>query len=143
MDDYLKDLNLVDLVSERHKYLRRKVMQLWLDKNGEYMTETEAHLLGMLDRENMTMAKSAKKINLSRQATHKCAKKLIDRGYIIMSSIEGNNRDKLISLTEKGVEYCSEMLKLKEQIEEEVARNIGNDNVELFKMYLRKDWLDC
>ena len=38
MDDYLKDLNLIDLLSEKHKKLRKEVMKLWIEKNGEYIT---------------------------------------------------------------------------------------------------------
>jgi DNA-binding MarR family transcriptional regulator len=142
MDEYLKELNLIDLLSEKHKKLRREVMRLWLEKKGEEITDTEAHMLGMLEKKSMTMAESARKVNVSRQAAHKCAQKLIERGYIEMKAIEGNKRDKLIVLTKKGEEYCNEMLKLKEQIEEEISINIGRENVERLKVDLRKDWLD-
>lgn len=140
MDDYLEELNLIDLLSEKHKKLRREVMKIWQEKNGEEITDTEAHLLGMLDKKSMTVAESARKVNVSRQAAHKCAKKLIEQGYITMKAIEGNNRDKLIVLTTKGEEYCSEMLKIKKQIEEDISVKIGHENVERLKTYMRKDW---
>jgi DNA-binding MarR family transcriptional regulator len=142
MDDYLKELNLIDLLSEKHKKLRREVMKLWLEKNGEEITDTQAHMLGKLELKGMTVAESARKINVSRQAAHKCAKKLIEQGYIVMNSIEGNKRDKLLLLTKKGEEYCNEMLKIKEQVEEEVSSNIGRENVEKLKIYLRRNWMD-
>ncbi|EKQ57456.1 MULTISPECIES: MarR family transcriptional regulator [unclassified Clostridium] len=142
MDDYISGLNLIDLVSLKHKKLRREVMELWMKNNGNEITDTEAHMLGMLEIKNMTMAESARMMNISRQAVHKCAKKLIDEGYIKMTSIEGNKRDKLISLTEKGEEYCNEMIKLKERIEEHISKNIGRKNVEMLKRYLREDWIE-
>ena len=90
----------------------------------------------------MTVAEIARKMNISRQGAHKCAKKLIDSEYIIMNAIEGNNRDKLLVLSKKGEEYCREMLILKQQVEEEIIKNIGYENVEFLKEFLRKDWLD-
>lgn len=142
MSDYLKELHLVDLLSEKHKELRKKVMELWLQKDGEYISDTESHMLGMLEIKNMTVAECARKMNISRQATHKCSKKLIERGYIVTSSIEGNNRDILLALTERGDEYCSEMLKLKKTLEEEVAKKIGKENVKMLKNLLKKEWIE-
>ena len=49
MDNYLKDLNLVDLVSEKHKKLRKEVMKLWLEQHEEYISDSESHMLGMID----------------------------------------------------------------------------------------------
>jgi DNA-binding MarR family transcriptional regulator len=141
MNDYLETLNLIDLISEKHKKLRSEVMRLWLEEKGEEITDTEAHLLGMLEIKSMTVAESARKINLSRQATHKCARKLIEKDYIAMNAIENNKRDKMLTLTKKGKAYCDEMLKIKELIEQEVALNIGSENIEALKLYLRKDWI--
>ncbi|MDR3598264.1 MarR family transcriptional regulator [Clostridium sp.] len=142
MDNYLKDLNLVDLVSEKHKKLRKEVMKLWAKQHEEYISDSEAHMLGTINIKEMTVAEIARKMNISRQGAHKCAKKLIDSGYIIMKSIEGNNRDKLLVLTKKGESYCNEMLILKKQVEDEVIKNIGYKNVESLKEFLRKDWMD-
>ena len=142
MDEYLKDLNLIDLLSEKHKKLRKEVMKLWIEKNGEYITDTESYMLGMLDAKSMTVAEIARKVNISRQGAHKCAKKLIDSEYIIMNAIEGNNRDKLLVLAKKGEDYCREMLILKQQVEEEIINNIGHESVEFLKNLLRKSWID-
>lgn len=142
MNDYLKELNLIDLLSEKHRKLRGEVIKLWLEKKGEEITDTETHMMAMLKVKNMTIAESGRKINLTRQAAHKCAKKLIEKGYIEMNSLEENKRDKLIVLTQKGDEYCNEMTKIKEQLEEEISANIGHENVKILKEYLRKQWLN-
>lgn len=142
MDNYLEDLNLVDLVSEKHKKLRKEVMKLWIRQHDEYISDSESHMIGTININEMTVAEIARKMNISRQGAHKCAKKLIDSEYIIMKAIEGNNRDKLLTLTKKGEEYCKEMLILKQKVEEEIIKNIGYENVELLKGFLRKDWLD-
>lgn len=142
MKNYLETLNLIDLVSEKHKKLRKEVMKLWEEKHSEYISDSEAHMLGTLNIKAMTVAEIARRMNISRQGAHKCAKKLIDSEYIIMESIEGNNRDKLLVLTKKGEDYCNQMSILKKQVEEEVVNNIGYENVEFLKEFLRKDWVD-
>lgn len=145
MDNYLEDLNLVDLVSEKHKKLRKEVMKLWVTQHDEYISDSESHMIHMIENINIkeaTVAQIARKMNISRQGAHKCAKKLIDSEYIIMKAIEGNNRDKLLTLSKKGEEYCKEMLILKQQVEEEIINNIGYENVEFLKNLLRKSWID-
>lgn len=77
---------------------------------------------------------------MSRQATHKCAQSLISRGYISANNIDGNQRDKLIVLTEKGKNYCSNMLILKEEIE--IEKNIGKENLNKSRKYLKEKWID-
>lgn len=142
MENYLENLNLIDLISEKHKKLRKEVMNLWAKKHSEYISDSEAHMLGTINIREMTVAEIARKMNISRQGAHKCAKKLIDNGYIVLKSVEGNNRDKLIVLTKKGEEYCKEMLILKQQLEEKIIKKLGIENIEFFKEFLRKDWID-
>ncbi|WP_160680654.1 MarR family transcriptional regulator [Clostridium sp. C8-1-8] len=142
MKEYLKELNLIDLVSEKHKKLRSEIMKRWLDKDGEEITDTEAHFLAMLNKSSMTIAQTARKIKVSRQAAHKCAMKLIDEGYIKVIPIEGNKKEKLVLLTEKGKSYCDEMLKIKEQVEDEISARIGKDRIEALKELLRTDWIE-
>jgi DNA-binding MarR family transcriptional regulator len=142
MDNYLKNLNLIDLVSEKHKKLRKEVMKLWVNRHEEYISDSEAHMLGTINIKEMTVAEVARKMNISRQGAHKCAKKLIDNGYIEINPIKGNNRDKMLILTKRGEEYCHEMLLLKQQVEEKIIKNIGPQNVEFLKEFLRKDWMD-
>jgi DNA-binding MarR family transcriptional regulator len=142
MNNYLETLNLIDLISEKHKKLRKEVMKLWDEKHSEYISDSEAHMLGTINIREMTVAEVARKMNISRQGAHKCAKKLIDREYIMLKSIEGNNRDKLIVLTNKGEECCTEMLVLKKQLEDSIIKKMGDENIEFLKDFLRRDWLD-
>ena len=142
MNDYLKDLNIVDLVSEKHQQLRTKVRKLWIENGEEDINKTESHMLAMIEIKSMTIAETARRINMSRQAAHKCAQNLISRGYIIANNIEGNQRDKLIMITEKGKNYCSNMLILKEEIESEIEKNIGKENLNKLRKCLKEKWID-
>ena len=142
MNDYLKDLNIVDLVSEKHQQLRTKVRKLWIENGEEDINQTESHMLAMIEIKSMTIAETARRINMSRQAAHKCAQNLISRGYIIANNIEGNQRDKLIMITEKGKNYCANMLILKEEIENEIEKNIGKENLNKLRKCLKEKWID-
>lgn len=142
VNDYLNDLNIVDLVSEKHQDLRKKVRDLWVENGEEDVSQTESHMLAMLEIKSMTIAETARKINISRQATHKCAQNLISNGYIKITPIEGNQRDKLIMLTEKGQNFCSNMLILKKKVEKHIEKNIGKKNLEKLKQCLKENWID-
>lgn len=142
VNDYLNDLNIIDLVSEKHQDLRKKVRELWVKNGEEDVSQTESHMLAMLEIKSMTIAETARKINISRQATHKCAQNLISNGYIKITLIEGNQRDKLIMLTEKGKKFCSNMLILKKKVEKHIEKNIGKKNLEKLKQCLKENWID-
>lgn len=142
MDNYLEELNIVDLVSEKHLKLRKKVRELWNENGGEDVNQTESHILAMLEIKGMTIAETARKINMSRQATHKCSQNLILRGYIAVTEIDGNQRDKLIELTQKGKNYCSNMLILKGDIEKQIEKSIGSENFKILKQCLKEKWID-
>lgn len=142
VNDYLNDLNIIDLVSEKHQDLRKKVRELWVKNGEEDVSQTESHMLAMLEIKSMTIAETARKINISRQATHKCAQNLISNGYIKITPIEGNQRDKLIMLTEKGQNFCSNMLILKKKVEKHIEKNIGKKNLEKLKQCLKENWID-
>ncbi|GAU76570.1 MarR family winged helix-turn-helix transcriptional regulator [Fusibacter sp. 3D3] len=142
MSEYLKALTLVDLLSEKHKKLREEVLRLWHEENSETINDTESHLLAMVSKREITMAESARELNISRQAAHKCTLKLMDHGYISIQSSEANKRNKLLGLTPKGEAFCCEMSKIKAKIEAEIASNLGIEFVETMKNALRKNWIN-
>lgn len=141
MREYLENLNLIDLVSEKHKKLRRITLDLWIRNHNSNFSETEMHLLSMLIIKKMTIAESARKMNISRQAVHKFSKLLLETGYIIFETIEGNHKEKLMSLTPKGIEIYDEMVKLKNDIEDQINKEIGEENVKILKDLLLKNWI--
>ncbi|MEH7073442.1 MarR family transcriptional regulator [Neobacillus drentensis] len=140
MKNHLQGLNLVDLLSERHLQLRRKVNTQWHERGMGNINQTESHMLSIIEKESVTIAESARKMNFTRQAAHKCAQGLIEKGFI--DFIRNNQRDKSLILTEKGKNYCSDTLLIKHRIEKEIAEKIGQDNLILIKNLLQTDWYD-
>lgn len=138
MDSSFKDLTIVDIISEHHTYLRRLTEERWKDISDIEFSHTEWFLLSKLHQDSLSISKAASIINISRQAMQKCAKKLEDRGYIKFTQSEGNKRDKFMILTKEGLECSVKNSKLKEEIELEISKKIGNDTLKYLKETLQK-----
>ena len=83
MDKNLENLNIIDLVSEKHITLRRVVEEQWAANEEEEISHTEALLLAKLYMGKISLAEVARHANISRQAMYKCAKKLEEKGYLV------------------------------------------------------------
>lgn len=135
----MNNLNLIDLISEKHISLRREVEERWSESGEEEITHTEAMLLAKINMGKISIAEVARQANISRQAMHKCAKKLEDRGYLKFISNENNQTYTI--LTEKGVLYCEKSNELKEKIEKEIEYILGEENIKIIKKILEKKWI--
>lgn len=135
----VRNLNIIDLISEKHIALRREVEERWSKSGEEEITHTEAMLLAKINMGKISLAEVARQANVSRQAMHKCARKLEDKGYLKFIASESNQT--YTSLTEKGILYCKKSNELKEKIEQEIAENLGRENMELIKEILKNKWI--
>lgn len=135
MKEVLKDLNLIDLISEKHIVLRRIVEERWAETMTDQISHTEAMLLAKLSMGRISLAEVARQANISRQAMSKCAKQLEVKGYL---TFENDNKRKYAQLTAKGERYCEESEILKKSIEEEIAKKIGEETVQHLKEVLKK-----
>jgi DNA-binding MarR family transcriptional regulator len=138
MKEYILGLNLIDLLSEKHKVLRDKVNLT----SGEPLNKTETHILAMLELHGMlSISEISRLISISRQGTQKTINTLLAEGYVGTAVVEGNNRDKHIVLSPKGIDVCRSMLEIKLGIEAEIAAKIGKDQVEVLRKLLTEEWL--
>jgi DNA-binding MarR family transcriptional regulator len=138
MKEYILGLNLVDLISEKHKVLRDRVNMA----SGEKLNKTETHILAMLELHVMlSISEISRLISISRQGTQKTINNLLAGGYVDTAIVEGNSRDKHIVLTPRGAEVCRSMLEIKQDIESEIAARIGKDQMEVLRKLLTEDWL--
>ncbi|MGL5313696.1 MAG: MarR family transcriptional regulator [Peptostreptococcaceae bacterium] len=140
MEQYLKDLNLIDLISEKHARLRKMVRDTWKEQGEDEVTDTETYMLAIIEREKTTVANAARIIGISRQGAHKCVKSLIDRGYVLIENNDTKSRDKALVLTEKGSRFCKESLMIKLKLEESIKESLGEDSFEILKKCLNEKW---
>lgn len=139
---YFENMNLIDLVSEMHLELRNKVNRIWNENNTEKINHTESHIFGMLAMEPTTVAELSRNLNISRQATHKCVQNLIEREYLYVKTKEAKSKEKIICLTDKGIQCNNEMLRIKNNLEKEIGDKLGESAVEIMKLLLKKEWID-
>jgi DNA-binding MarR family transcriptional regulator len=135
------NLSLIDLVSEKHAILRKKAESRWRENSDIEFSHTEWFLLSKAEQESLSISQAAHIIDISRQAMQKCAKNLEARGYITLVFIEGNKRDKYITLTKTGKESCKKNNLLKGEIEDEIIRTLGEETVINLKRLLKSSWV--
>lgn len=142
MEPYFETENLVDLISDKHAKLRKMVIDTWIKNGEEEITDTESYMIAIIQRERTTVAQIAKKIGISRQGAHKCAKGLMERGYIEIENQQKNSRDKFLMITEKGKYFLRETLHIKQSIEEEIINSIGRDKFNILKDIFSNSWFE-
>ncbi|WP_195938101.1 MarR family winged helix-turn-helix transcriptional regulator [Romboutsia sp. 1001713B170131_170501_G6] len=140
MSSNFQSLNIIDLISEKHAKLRKMVIETWVERGEERVSDTESYMIALIEKNELTVAQIGRIIGISRQGAHKCAKGLIERGYIIIENQDANSRDKILSLTEKGLRFCKETLILKEEFETNIINSIGEDKFKILKECLNESW---
>lgn len=67
MSTYLENLNIIDLLSEKHAKLRKMVIETWIEMGEESVSDTESYMLALVEREKLTVAQLGRIIGISRQ----------------------------------------------------------------------------
>ncbi len=140
MDYELKNLDLIDLISERHIELRGLAEKMWNDTSDISISNSEWFIIARVYKKKPTIAYVTKQVNISRQATHKFIKNLEAKGLLQISSMENNKKEKCVQLTELG-EICYEQnQELKSKLENKIIDKIGLEKFTALKEILKLDW---
>jgi DNA-binding MarR family transcriptional regulator len=135
-----QDLDLIDLLSERHILLRRISEKLWNDSGDIYISNSEWFIIARIYHKQPTISYVSKQIDISRQATHKLIKSLEAKGLVVVNNVENNKKHKCIKLTALGEECYEKNEILKATIEKKIAERIGTEQIILLKDILKADW---
>ncbi|MFJ8063619.1 MarR family winged helix-turn-helix transcriptional regulator [Psychrobacillus sp. NPDC096426] len=140
MDLKIENLDLIDVLSERHLQLRKITEKLWNDSSAIYLSNSEWFIMSRIYKKQPTIAFVTKHVDISRQATHKFIKSLEAKGLVEISNAEHNKKDKCIRLTKLGEECYEKNESLKANLEKEIAEKIGPEQLKLLKDFLKLDW---
>lgn len=141
MNSDLQNLDLIDLISERHVHLRKITEKLWNDNSDIYISNSEWFILARVyQKETATISYISKHVGISRQATHKFIKRLEENGLVEINNLENNKKEKCLHLTQFGKECFEKNDSLKAKLETKIADKIGAEKVKLFKEILKSDW---
>lgn len=137
----MQNLDLIDLISERHVQLRNITEKLWNDRSNIYISNSEWFILARIySRKNPTISYVSKQVDISRQATHKFIKQLEEKGLVEISNVENNKKEKGLTLTKLGEACYEKNESLKAELEKKIADKIGMEQVTVLKEILMSDW---
>lgn len=140
LNSILQNLDLIDLLSERHILLRKISEKLWNDNSDIYISNSEWFIIARIYQKQPTISYVSKQVDISRQATHKLIKSLESKGLVVVKNVENNKKDKCIRLTAFGEECYEKNESLKATIEKKIAEQIGAEQLILLKDILKADW---
>jgi DNA-binding MarR family transcriptional regulator len=136
----LQNLDLIDLLSERHSLVRKISEQAWNDQSDIYISNSEWYIMARIYKKQPTLSDVNKHVEISRQAIHKFIKQLAAKELIEIHNVENNKKEKCVQLTALG-EACYEKNEaLKAQLEQKIAEKIGAEQVKLLKDLLTLEW---
>lgn len=140
LDLELKNLDLINILSERHLQLRKITEKRWNDSSDIYLSNSEWFIMARIYKKHSTIAYVSKHVDISRQATHKFIKSLEAKGLVEINNVENNKKDKRIRLTKLGEECYEKNESLKASLEKEIAAKIDPAQLRLLKDFLKSDW---
>lgn len=140
MDSELKNLDLIDLLSERHIQLRSITEKLWNDTSNISISNSEWFIMARIYKKKPTISYVTKHVDISRQAVHKFIKKLESKGLVEICNLENDKKNKCIVLTSLGEECYEKNIALKGTIEKKITKNLSAEKVALLKEALETDW---
>lgn len=135
-----KNLDLIELISERHSLLRRNVEQRWNESNALHISKSEWYIIARIYGDQRTIAYVSKNVEITRQATHKLIKNMVVKGLVEVFDAEHNKKEKCIRLTEIGNDCYKENEQIKLRLEQELATIMGQSQVDMLKIFLNSDW---
>jgi DNA-binding MarR family transcriptional regulator len=136
----LVNLDMVDLLSERHTLLRKISEKAWNNQSDIYISNSEWYIMARIYKKQPTISYINKNVEISRQAIHKFIKNLAEKGLVEVNNVENNKKEKWIQLTALGEECYEKNQKLKAGLERKITEKIGAEQVRLLKEILKMDW---
>jgi DNA-binding MarR family transcriptional regulator len=136
----LQNLDLIDLLSERHSLVRSISEKAWNDQSEIYISNSEWYIMARIYKKQPSISYVTKNVEISRQAIHKFIQKLSEKGLVEIKNVENNKKEKCIQLSALGEECYEKNEALKAQLENKIAEKIGIEQVNILKDILKLDW---
>ena len=140
LNSELQNLDLLDLISERHVLLREISEKLWNDSSDIHISNSEWYIMTKIYKKQPTISYVTKQVAISRQAIHKSVKSLESKALIEIKNCDNNKKDKCLQLTKLGEECYEKNLSLKAKLEVKIADKIGIEQLDILKDILKLDW---
>lgn len=140
LNSIFQEMDLIDLLSERHIQIRRMIETRWNEQSDIYISNTEWFIMARIYKKQPTISYVTRHVDISRQATHKFIKSMEQKGLVKISSHENNRKEKCVQLTNLGEKCYQQNVAYKEELEQRIMNQIGDEKYKLLKDILRSDW---
>ena len=105
----------------------------------EYLSDTEYIILMRIAyKKHVTQKELADKYNLSEGYVAKMLRDFEDNGFVQRIENSENRRQKIVSLTEKGIQYTHYLQQITKDWEEEITLKLTDDELKQFKRIFNK-----
>ena len=129
------ETSFMRLTMELVEWMEREMVEL--NKTSKYRGSiTEIRLFNALRGQEKSISELARIMNISRQAVHKTAHKLVDLGFLELISEDGNKKNRIIKITTLGQEIRKQGAEHLMEIERKLSWNLGERNLEFMKTIL-------
>lgn len=136
----LQNIDLIDLISERHSLVRKVSEKAWNNQSEIHISNSEWYIMARIYKKRPTISYVTKNVDISRQAIHKFIKILASKGLVEIHSVANNKKEKCIQLTALGEECYEKNEALKARLENKIAEKIGIEQVKILIEILKLDW---
>lgn len=89
----LQNLDLIDLISERHRLIRKIAEKAWNDQSDIYR-----YIMARIYKKRPTISYVTRNVEISRQAIHKFIKNLAAKGLVEVHNVENTKKRSVLSL---------------------------------------------
>lgn len=109
-------------------------------ENTEFadIRQSDMRVFGQLRGRSVKLSVIHKEMGFSRQAAQQAVERLVERGVLKVEMVEGNKRDKMVSVTEKGQELRTLAARQIREIENSCAKIVGEEGKETLRHLLNQ-----
>ena len=134
------DIPLGQLLLQAFRWFDQSLLATLSARGWPELSQSQSLIFAHLEEDGTRLSELARRIGVTRQAMHQTINELRTLELVELVPDPTNRSAKLVTLTEKGKENNVAALKAFADIEAELGRQLGEENVTKLRQILQQDW---